>query len=75
MQRQIWVCLICVIAPHSNGSVQIRVGLELAERLRRVEQEEGKMAGGTGVQNRKKGRKWLFVPCKAGGAKSECQTY
>ena len=24
---QIWVCLICVISPYSNGAVQIRVGL------------------------------------------------
>ena len=28
---QIWVCLICVISPHSNGAVQIRVALELAD--------------------------------------------
>ena len=34
VRPQIWVCLItliCVISPHSNGAVQIRVGLELAE--------------------------------------------
>ena len=24
-------CLICVISPYSNGAVQIRVGLELAD--------------------------------------------
>ena len=28
VRLQIWVCLICVISPHSNGAVQIRVGLE-----------------------------------------------
>ena len=27
-----WVCLICVISTSSNGAVQIRVGLELAEK-------------------------------------------
>ena len=37
VRLQIWVCLICVISvalisPYSNGAVQIRVGLELAER-------------------------------------------
>ena len=28
---QIWVCLICVMSPYSNGAVQIQVGLELAD--------------------------------------------
>ena len=31
MTLQIWVCLIRVISPYSNGAVQIRVGLELAD--------------------------------------------
>ena len=31
MRLQIWVCLICVKSPYSNGAVQIRVGLELAK--------------------------------------------
>ena len=31
LQKQIWVCLICVISTYSNGAVQIRVGLELAD--------------------------------------------
>ena len=39
MRLQIWVWLVCVISPHSNGAVQIRVGLELAELLRNAEQE------------------------------------
>ena len=26
-----WMCLICVISTYSNGAVQIRVGLELAD--------------------------------------------
>ena len=30
---QIWVCLICVILPYSNGAVQVQVGLELAEMV------------------------------------------
>ena len=30
-ESTIWVCLICVISPHSNGAVQSRVGLELAD--------------------------------------------
>ena len=34
MRLQIWVCLICVISPHSNGAVQIRVGLVLADNSR-----------------------------------------
>ena len=28
VRLQIWACLICVISTHSNGAVQIRVGLE-----------------------------------------------
>ena len=28
---KMWVCLICVIAPYSNGAAQLRVGLELAD--------------------------------------------
>ena len=31
VRLQIWVCLICVSLTYSNGAVQIRVGLELAE--------------------------------------------
>ena len=31
MTLQIWVCLICVISSYSNGAVQIRAGLELAD--------------------------------------------
>ena len=30
-EATVWVCLICVIPPHSSGAVQIRVGLELAD--------------------------------------------
>ena len=32
MALQIWVCLICVISPYSNGAVQIRVVSELTEK-------------------------------------------
>ena len=31
---QLWVCFICVISTCSNGAVQIRVGLELADQVR-----------------------------------------
>ena len=31
VRLQIWVCLICVVSTYSNGAVQIRVGLELAD--------------------------------------------
>ena len=31
MRLQILMCLICFIPTYSNGAVQIRVGLELAE--------------------------------------------
>ena len=33
MRLQISVCLLRVISPYSNGSVQIRVGLEPAEKV------------------------------------------
>ena len=33
VRLQSWVCLICVVSTYSNGAVQIRVGLELGERV------------------------------------------
>ena len=32
VRLQIWVRLICVISAYSNGAVQIRVGLEFADK-------------------------------------------
>ena len=31
VRLQIWVCLFCVISPHSNRAVQLRLGFELAD--------------------------------------------
>ena len=37
-----WVCLICAVSPHSNGAVQIRVGVELAEPTHQTHAWEGR---------------------------------
>ena len=37
VRLQIWVCWICAISTYSNGAVQIRVSLELAGKMAKMQ--------------------------------------
>ena len=44
VRLQICVCLIRLISPHSNGVVQIQVGLELAENRLKIGENQLRLA-------------------------------